>query len=51
MQVAVVLTFRFDFDNDELSGGTTPVQRTIVPYWKDAIRLCSIVHHTMFKKK
>jgi hypothetical protein len=28
----------------------TPIQRTIVPYWKDAIGLGSIVHHTKSKK-
>ncbi len=28
----------------------TPIQRTIVPYWKDVIGLCSIVHHTKSKK-
>ncbi len=50
MQVAVILTFRIDFDNDELAGGATPIQRTIVPYWKDAIWLGSIVHHTKSKK-
>ncbi len=50
MQVAVILTFCIDFDNDELAGGTTPIKRTILPYWKDAIGLGSIVHHTKFKK-
>ncbi len=33
----LILTFRIDFDNHELTGGMTPIQRTIVPYWKDAI--------------
>jgi hypothetical protein len=28
----------------------TPIQRTIVPYWKDAIGLGSIAHHTKSKK-
>jgi hypothetical protein len=28
----------------------TPIRRTIVPYWKDAIGLGSIVHHTSPKK-
>ncbi len=28
----------------------TPIQRTIVPYWIDAIRLGSIVHHTKSQK-
>jgi hypothetical protein len=28
----------------------TPIQGTIVPYWKDAIGLGSIVHHTKSKK-
>ncbi len=28
----------------------TPIQRTIVPYWKDAIGLGSIVHHTKSKQ-
>ncbi len=46
----LILTFRIDFDNDELAGGTTPIQRTIVPYWKDAIGLDSIIHHTKSKK-
>jgi hypothetical protein len=50
MQVAVLLTFRIDFDNNELTGGMTPIQRTIVPYWKDAIGLGSIVHHTKSEK-
>jgi hypothetical protein len=38
------------FCNDELAGGTTPIQRTIVPYWKDAIGIGSIIHHTKSKK-
>jgi hypothetical protein len=46
----LILTFRIDFDNDELVGGTTPIQRTIVPYWKDAIGLSSIIHYTKSKK-
>ncbi len=46
----LILTFRIDFDNDELAGGTTPIQRTIVPYWKDAIGFGSIIHHTKSKK-
>jgi hypothetical protein len=28
----------------------TPIQKTILPYWKDTIGLCSIVHHTKSKK-
>jgi hypothetical protein len=39
-----------DFD-DELTKGTTSIQRTIVPYQKDAIGLCSIVCDTKTKKK
>jgi hypothetical protein len=38
------------FCNDELTGGTTSIQRTIVPYWKDAIGIGSIIHHTKSKK-
>jgi hypothetical protein len=33
----LILTFCIDFDNDELAGGTTPIQRTIVPYWKEQL--------------
>ncbi len=40
-----------DFDNDELAGGTTLIQRTIVPCWKDAIRFGSIICHTKSKKQ
>jgi hypothetical protein len=47
----LILTFRIDFENDELAGGTTPIQRTIFPYWKDAIGLGSIIHYTKSKKK
>ncbi len=47
----LVLTFCIDFNNDELAGGTTPIQRTIIPYWKDVIRLGSIIHYTKSKKK
>ncbi len=50
LQVDVILTFCIDFNNDELAGGTTPIQRIIVPYWKDAIGLGSIDHHTKSKK-
>jgi hypothetical protein len=39
-----------DFD-DELAGGTTPIERTIVPYRKEAIRLVSIVHDAKSKKR
>jgi hypothetical protein len=46
----LILTFCIDFDNDELAGGTTPIQRTIVPYRKDAIGLGSIIHRTKSKK-
>jgi hypothetical protein len=38
------------FDIDELTGGTTPIQRTILLCWKDAIGLGSIVCHTKSKK-
>ncbi len=47
----LILTFCIEFDNDELAEGTTPIQRTIVPYWKDAIGLGSIIHYTKSKKK
>ncbi len=46
----LILTFCIDFNNDELAEGTTPIQRTIVPYWKDAIGLGSIIHYTKSKK-
>jgi hypothetical protein len=46
----LILTFPINFDNDELAGGTTPIQRTIDLYWKDAIGLGSIIHHTKSKK-
>ncbi len=46
----LILTFCVDFNNDELAGGTTPIQRTTVPYWKDAIGLGSIIHYTKPKK-
>jgi hypothetical protein len=39
------------FDNNGLAGGTAPIQRTIVPYWKDAIGLGRIVCHTKSKTK
>jgi hypothetical protein len=39
-----------DLHNDELAGGTTLIQRTIVPCWTDAIRFGSIVCHTKSKK-
>jgi hypothetical protein len=39
-----------DFDNNELAGGTTLIQRTIVPYWKNAVGLGSIVCYTKSKK-
>jgi hypothetical protein len=39
-----------DFDKDELAGGTTLIQRTIVPYWNNAVGLGSIVCHTKSKK-
>jgi hypothetical protein len=45
-----MLTFHIDFGTNELAGGTTPIQRTIVPYWKDAIGLGSIIYHTMSEK-
>jgi hypothetical protein len=35
-----------DLDINELAGGTTLILRTIVPYWKDAIGLGSIVCQT-----
>jgi hypothetical protein len=39
-----------DFDNNELAGRTTFIQRTIVPYWNDAVGLGNIVCHTKSKK-
>ncbi len=39
-----------DFDNDEFSGGTTPIQGTITPNWNNAIKLGSIVCHAKSKK-
>jgi hypothetical protein len=39
-----------DFDINEPAGGTTLIQRTIVPYWKDAIRFGSIICHNKSKK-
>jgi hypothetical protein len=30
-----------NFDNHELAGGTTIIQKTIVPYWTDAIRFAA----------
>ncbi len=38
-----------DFDNDELAGGMTLIQRTIVPCWNNAVRLGSIICHTTKK--
>ncbi len=38
-----------DFHNGELARGTTFIQRTILPYWKDAVGLGSIVCHTKSK--
>ncbi len=46
----LILNFPIDFNNDELAGGMAPIQRTIVPYWEDAIGLGSIIHHTKSKK-
>ncbi len=43
MQVAVIFTFRIDFGTDELARGMPLIQRTIISYWKGAIRLGSIV--------
>ncbi len=43
LQVAVILTFRIDFGNHELTRGMPFIQRSIIPYWKSAIRLGSIV--------
>jgi hypothetical protein len=40
-----------NIDNDELAGGTIIIWRTIVPYWKDAVGLGSIICHTKSKKK
>jgi hypothetical protein len=40
-----------NIDNNELAGGTIIIWRIIVPYWKDAVGLGSIVCHTKFKKK
>jgi hypothetical protein len=39
------------FHNKELAKGTILIQRTIVPYWKDAVGLGSFVCHTKSKKK
>ncbi len=39
-----------DYHNDELTGQTIFIQGTIVPYWKDAVRLGSFVCHTKSKK-
>jgi hypothetical protein len=36
--------------NDELAGGTMPIARTTLPYWKDAIRLGSVFCDTKSKK-
>jgi hypothetical protein len=46
----LILTFCIEINNDEFAEGTTPIQRTIVPYWKDAIGLGSIIHYTKSKK-
>jgi hypothetical protein len=46
----LILTFCIVFDDDELAGGTIPIQRSIVPYWKNAIGLGSIIHYTKSKK-
>ncbi len=35
-----------DFDNNELTGGTTLIQRTIIPCWNNAVGLGSIICHT-----
>jgi hypothetical protein len=40
-----------DFDNDELAGGMTLIQRTIVPYWNNTVRPGSIVCHTKSEEK
>ncbi len=40
-----------DLNNNELAGWMTLTQRTIVPCWKDAVGLGSIVCHTKSKKK
>jgi hypothetical protein len=37
--------------NNELAGEMMPIQRTIVPYWKDAIGLGSAVSDTKSKKR
>jgi hypothetical protein len=39
-----------DFDNDELAGGTTLIQRSMVSYLNNAVGLGSIVCHTKSKK-
>ncbi len=39
-----------DLHNHELTGGTTLIQRTIIPWWRDAITFGSIVCHTKSKK-
>jgi hypothetical protein len=38
-----------DFDNEH-AGGTKPIKRTIVPYWKDAIGLGRVFCDTKSKK-
>ncbi len=40
-----------DFDNNELAGGTTLIQKTINPYWNDTVGLGSIVCYTKSKKQ
>ncbi len=40
----------FIFHNDELAGRTILIQRTILPYWKDAVGLGSFDCYTKSKK-
>jgi hypothetical protein len=40
-----------DLNLNELARGTTVIQRTIVPYWNNAVGLGSIICHTKSKKK
>ncbi len=39
------------FHNNELAGRTILIQRTIVPYWKDAVKLGSFNNYTKSEKK
>jgi hypothetical protein len=39
------------FHNNELAGRMILIQRTIIPYWKDAVRLGSFDYYTKSNKK